>query len=205
MVKRKANRQGGRARKARKVMVPRGLGTKNMVFPIKRTLQWGIPSNTTTNLQYGARAFFLSDLPVSSDFVNLFDQYRIVSVDMHMCPRVSANLPTSGNSYSVFHYALDYTDVTAPTSNEELYQMSSCKRVNCNGSKDFHIKLKPQAAETYWSGLTASGYGAAKEGAWINTSSPSVQHYGVKYAWNCNYATQIDVYITFQLEFKQPI
>lgn len=205
MVKRKAAKQGGRARKMRKVTVGRGVAPKNMVFPIKRTVEFSIQSNTTINAVYGSRAFFLSDLPVSSDFINLFDQYRIVGVDLHCCPRANINSTTDGTRYSIFHYAKDFTDVTAPASNQDIYQYSDAKRVNAQNIREFHIKLKPQAAETYWSGLTATGYGAAREGAWINTSSPSVQHYGLKWAWMCNYPTFIDVYCTFQLEFKQPV
>ena len=144
---------------------------KNLIFPVKRTQEFTIASDATAQQVFGSRAFFLSDLPISSDFINLFDQYRIVSVDMHFNPRVNSNLPGTSGNFSIFHYCTDYTDVTAPTSATDIYQVSGSKRVNCNGTKDFHIKLKPQAAETYWSGLTASGYGAAKEGAWINTAS----------------------------------
>lgn len=205
MVKRKADRQGGRARKMRKVTVGRGVAPKNMVFPIKRTYEFQIQSNTTVNVVFGSRAFYLSDLPVSSDFINLFDQYRIVSVDMHCIPRANGNLTDAATRSSVFHYAKDFTDVTAPAAVTDLYQYSDCKRVNTQNIKDFHIKLKPQAAETYWSGLTASGYGAGREGTWINTSSPSVQHYGLKYAWTCNYPSFIDCYVTMNMEFKQPV
>lgn len=197
----------GRTAKRRKVRVPRGVGSKNMIFPIKRTMQRLPQIVSGVGNEGGAMMFLLSDLPVASEFINLFDQYRIVSVDVHCIPRVNANLSTSPGSISIFHYAKDYTDVTAPTSLDTILQYGDAKRVNVNGVKDFHIKLKPQCANTVWSGLTASGYGAAMEGSWINTASKDVQHYGIKYFWQNNYttATNIDAYITYSLEFKQAI
>lgn len=196
--------------KKRKVAVPRSVSGRNMIFPIKRTMQKGaIQSDTTSQQRMGSMAFYLSDLPVSTDFTNLFDQYRIVSVDIHMVPRVNSNLASNPSALSVFHYATDSTDATAVNSLADILQYSGCKRVNCNAVKDFHIKIKPQASDVFYNGSVVSGYGSAPGNTWINTggTSANVAHYGLKYVWECNSGTTayIESYITYALEFKQTI
>lgn len=209
MVKRKANRQGGRAAKRMKATVPRGVSAKNMIVPIKRTINKTSIASTTVGDVLGSMAFYLSDLPVSTEFTNLFSQYRIKSVDIHMVPRVNANLTTNPAAFSVFHYAMDYTNATPPNALADILQYGGCKRVNVNAVKDFHIKLKPQTSDVFYNGAVVAGYGASPENTWVNTggSSANVAHYGLRYAWQCNSnpVTYIDHYITYSLEFKQAI
>jgi len=193
-----------RARKAKLVRAPR-----QITYPIKRTIQFNISSNSDPNLgvALGSRTFALSELPVSSDFTNLFDQYRIMGVSMQCIPNVNSSFVGTPTSYSIFHYAVDETDSTPPASKTELFQVAGRKTVNTQGVNQFSIRLKPKASQTYWQGLTASGYGTASSGSWVNTSSPGVQHYGLKWAWDCNSnpATIIAVFCTYMLEFRQPV
>jgi len=206
MVKRKAGRQGGRAAKRSKPTVPRSVGGKALIFPIKRTINLAALASSTVGDVAEGMAFKMSDLPVAAEFITLFSQYRIKSVDVHMIPRVNTNLANNPAAISVFHYCMDYTQKDAPLSLAQVLQYPGAKRVNVNATKDFHIKLKPQAADVFYNGAVVAGYGAAPENTWINTAGSSgVEHYGLKFWWQCNSnpVTYIDRYATFELEFKQ--
>lgn len=192
--------------------VPRA--PKLKVRSVKRTAYAGPlqSAGATAQVAYGSSAFTLNSLPNYTDFTSLFDQYRITKVSMYCIPRVTGYVlsqtsgsvvdPTAPTPACVFHYAIDHTDVTTPSALGDILQYDNHRTVNAY--KPFTITLKPAAADTMWQGVSASGYGP-KPNAWIDSKSYAVQHYGMKWAWQCNSDyCYLDVYTTYWVDFKEP-
>lgn len=207
MPKRKRTGQAGRAQKRRKV-ARAPAGGRALVFPIKRSNFIGAfpaSGSTTVTTAYGGNQFKLSDLAGYTELTALFSQYRIKKVSLQCIPRVNQNLNNAAGMYSNFHYAIDYTQASAPTSVQAVMQYDNRRTINCQAVTQFTITLKPQASDVLYNGSVVSGYGAAAPNTWVNTSSPAVNHYGLVWAWDCNYpsATFIDVIATYWLECKR--
>lgn len=187
---------------SKRVTVQRPLQPK--VVQIKRSY-WcpRCDSNTSVFLSFGSLACSLNLVPSVTDFTNLFDQFRIVKVKYDFFPRLTGN-PANGvpGNCSIFHMAVDHTDVTPPSLETDLLQYDQHRTVQAY--KPFSITFKPAPAATYWQGVTASGYGP-KAGSWIDCSSGGVQHYGLKYCFSNNSATttSIDIKATLWLEFRE--
>lgn len=212
MPKRKAANQGGRgAKRARKQRVARPVASRTLVYPVKRRLetvtQFTSSGSASVYTSYGAKSFTLSDLPGYSELVALFGQWRMLKVDLQCIPRVNSNTTANPSYLSNFTYAFDYTMATAPTAIGQILQYDSCKTVNAQDVREFHITIKPRTSDVFYNGSVVSGYGANAAGTWINTTSPSVPHYGLLWAWENNQTTinAIDVYSTYWCEFKMTL
>lgn len=211
MVKRKAATQGGRAGKRQKagnkMRMVRG-PTQSTVYAFKRIKEGpAITSdpNAPLGVTFPVKSFALNELALNSEFINLFGQYRIKAIDMHCCPRVNSAMPADGGKYSIFHYAVDLTNATPYTASTDIYQAQNVKRVNLNNGKDWHIRFTPRAAEAVFAGaVSASGYAVQPESQWISTdgTGPQCPHYGLRCMWMTNYLSAIEIYVTYQIEFR---
>jgi len=179
-------------------MTKRMRGPTQFLTVKRKTWQTQIAS-TTTGVG-GSNAFALSGITSYGDFANVFDMYRINAVRLDFYPRIN-DVAVSGNTQCPFHYVVDITDVTAPSYPTDILKYGNAKTVQA--LKPFHIYLKPRAAQPVWQGLSANGYAPAKQGTWVDTKSPGVQHYGVKWFFDTA-ATgfTMDVMCTYYLQFK---
>jgi len=185
----------------RKVNVPRGVRSK--VVAIRRGVALNpILSNTSTFESFGSQTYQLTDLPAYTDFTNLFDQYRIVKVKLDYFPRYTGNMTSTG-LYSLLTYAVDSTDVSVPVNKNEVLQYDSYKTVQAY--RPFSVTLKPAPSVAMYQSLATTGYGP-KQGSWVDCKSPGVQHYGMKWVFECNSGTAmgIDVKATYWCEFREP-
>lgn len=146
-------------------------------------------STITSSISHGF-VFRLSDVMNSTDYTNLFEQFRIVGVQLTF--RLMDNpdsssyvnqplLPQGANFYPKLWWVYDQDDGTAPT----LLQIRERGEAKCAVLKpDRFIKLyvkypKPQIA-TF--GNTTSGYTTMKS-LWLRTWTTSeidTPHYGLK-------------------------
>lgn len=188
--------------KTKKVNVPRQLSQK--VVHVKRTFQAStIASNASVYTSTGSIAFALSQCPAPTDFTNLFDQYRIVKTQINFVPNYSGN--TAGGIpglYNIFYMAVDHTDVTSPTQASDVLQYDAHRLVQ--PYKPFSITFKPAPSSSFFNSTTTTGYGP-RQGAWLDSSSPAVPHYGLKWVWDCNSATATNIlpYVSLWLEFRE--
>lgn len=107
----------------------------------------------------------------------VFDQYRILAVEVVFRPQAQASAPTAA-SKGFLYTVLDYDDSSALTSigQAEAYE-------NCIATEVWQSQrrcLKPRAALAAYSGTFVSY--ANVEAPWIDCTSNAVQHYGIKYA-----------------------
>jgi len=154
--------------------VPRMPLSKNRVFTA--SFQYTAPSITTGSSaeNAGSLYFQLSNVVDNASWRSCFDAYRIVRVYVEFVPfgiTASANA-TLGQFVSV----IDYDDAT-PVTSDTLLQYDTAMMVQ---SGLYHERrLVPRTAKALYSG-TFTSYGQDTT-PWIDTDSPSVQHFGIKY------------------------
>lgn len=160
-----------------------------------------------------ALSFQLSDLPNYTQFTNLYDQYRILAVKVEFVARTPPvqyyGVSAISSSAPVLYTAIDLDDVTTPTSTT-LLAHESCKfhgAFTPMSTNKYVRWLKPATAVEMYQTGGFGGYGA-RQNQWIDTTSSSVQHYGIKW-WIATAATTpayyYDVVFTYYMEFKLPV
>jgi hypothetical protein len=145
----------------------------------------------------GSIAFALSDLPSSSDFTSLFDQYRIAQVTLKFVPASAQFGPaTTATDYPSILTVIDLDDDGVPASADTLRQYGTC--MTTQNAIYFERVLTPRFAVAAYSGAFTS-YSQSLPGQWVDCASPNVVHYGVKWA-----TTPITVasgsYVLFNIE-----
>ncbi len=157
--------------------VPMELPRRQQIITITRTVKKAelFVGNVETT---GAYAFALSDLPGYTDFTSLFDQYRIAQITARFIPGVSLfGASTTTTDVPDLHTAIDYDDASAPASVDTLRQMST-HQVTPNQQYVERV-FTPRFAVAAYSGAFTS-YAQSRPGQWIDSNSPSVEHYGIK-------------------------
>jgi len=132
-------------------------------------------TSSATLATFSATSFNFNQLDNATAFQTLFDQYIIDEIEVWIEPlTTSTNGGAGGYLYSVIDYddgnvlsnvaaAADYTNVMVSASTEGHYR-----------------RFKPHIAVAAYSGAFTSFTNEPSQ--WIDMSSPSVQHYGVKTA-----------------------
>lgn len=176
--RRRTARRGGRVRSGY-------LATKRFVFKLDV-----IGANTVPE-QGGAISFSLGDVPGGSEFVSMFDQYKIIGIRYRwVATRTAAGNSGNVNTYPRVGWVHDYTDGSAPTTFSELQQYEKFK-------ENYFTDAKP-VSKWYWltpavlptigpETLGVSSGLQPKFRQWIRTENPSVGHYGIKYRVADNY------------------
>lgn len=150
----------------------------------------------------GALVFRLSDLPSYTDFTNLYDQYRFVAVSVKFIasyPHYNA-IAAATSQWGLFFTALDLDDGATPTVGL-LHENGTM--IATHPSKDVTRRLVPHSAVAAYGGAFTSY--ANKIGDWIDSSSPGVDHYSVKYLLEVSTGTTLPIYnveATYALEFR---
>lgn len=129
----------------------------------------------------------LNALPSYSEFVNLFDDYRLASVKVtffysnNVFNQGGTTIPTTiGAGLPMILLCFDEDDCNAPTSNTSLDQRPECRTIqlDTNGPKTFTIRPK---AATYVAAGGVSTQGAVPSNRlWMNTATPGVDYFGIK-------------------------
>lgn len=159
----------------------------------------------------GGYVVSLDQLPNYTEFVPLFDQYKIMGAKLSFVPgqnQIVGNVnngTTSAISAQRFVSAIDYDDNTVPTSEAELLEYGSCKW--SQGGRVHSRYWKPTMIQEVYNG---SGTALAPVKArWLSTNFADVPHYGLK-VW-CGYpevpvgtagGVTYEVYLTLYLAFK---
>lgn len=126
-------------------------------------------------------AFFfkLSNLNNYTDYTAIYDQYRIVLIEITLFPKLNVDNGNAGSlpDYGRLFTAIDFDDAT-PVGVAALTEYGSCKVTNAMHQTS--RKFIPHMAVAAYSGAFTSY--ANKFGQWIDCASPDVQHYGCKVA-----------------------
>jgi len=171
--------------------------TRQQLVTIQRTYAGGTITPSTTIPQAGALSFALSSLPDYTEFTALFDQYRIIQASVSFEP--TSLVSTSTPLITV----LDYDDAVVPTSLNMLYEYETMQS-STSGTMQKRV-LTPKLALAAYSGVFTS-FGVAPTGTWIDSASPSVLYYGVKWYNDAqtgnNTSINWDIIVSLTCQFK---
>jgi len=133
-----------------------------------------ITSNSTAE-NFGSYAFTLTGFPGSASPIATFDSYRIVYLSVNFVPfGISA---AANATLGQFTTAIDYADAT-PVTQSQLLQNDTSMVVQTG--QFFERRFQPRTAVAAYSGAFTSY--AQDENSWIDTTSPAVQYYGLKFS-----------------------
>jgi len=187
----------------RDLAVARNISQGN-IYRVVRTVNLGTVTAGTIDSGLGRR-FRLADLPSSTDFTNLFDQYRIVAVEAMYV--FSTHILASQARYPRLTFAVDYSDSGNPASESAVLEYQNAETFQFGQVKHtFKRMFKPRAALAAYEGAF-SGYGQAPANMWFDCADSSIEYYGTK-EWLSNYNTTsatgavVNVYHRYHLEFK---
>lgn len=184
------NAVGFRKRMKRKYMFHPGRKIANQIHHFKRTYEWGTPIQSGTADVHTAFFFQLDQLPNYTEFVNLYDQYRVFSLIYHIIPSFNVNLLTVANTTQLVPvlYVHDYDDSNALTADADYYQYSNMKQRRAGSP--FKVILYPKVASAVYQTALATGYEAkASKKVWIDIAQYQVKHYGLKVKFPKTFST----------------
>jgi hypothetical protein len=158
----------------------------------------------TIDQGYGV-AFTLADLPSSSEFTALFDQYRINWVEYTFTLKTPFNaLPAS----PLIYVAEDHDD-SSPPSRTFVNERQGCKVLSFGIDRNrITVRVVPTVVNQVYQSAVASGYSRMEPGTWLDCSYPSVPHYGLKYFidnYNTSVGTIIGTTLRYSVSFKEVI
>lgn len=205
-----------RRRKAGKKVYKIGKFGGRITMPhlFKRTFTFGARNSAVTNTLYDtlnniAIPFALNDLPNASEFVNLFDQYRILKVVVKARPYLAENNTTissitNANVTPYVHVVTDYDDATPLSVVADYQQYQNYSRHSMG--RGFTRVIYPAVAIAMYQTAVSTGYGNKRK-QWIDCANSTVPHYGIKFGINgaglgvtTSYA--IDTELTYYMEFR---
>lgn len=198
-------RKGGRlARLARLRKVARGRRIRSRVHNFKRTVYLnGAISGSTLLDTFGRSGFSLANVTNYTEFTNLFDMYKINGIKIRFMPRANSAEAGTNQGLVKFFSVVDYDDVSLPTAITDLLQYENVKITNT--SRDHMRYFKPKVASAVYQNAVGTGY--APRSGWIDCSSPTVEHYGIKWALQQLPAgnQSMDIAITYYMAFKHVV
>jgi|SwirhirootsSR1_FD_contig_31_1249174_length_1236_multi_4_in_0_out_0_1 hypothetical protein len=128
--------------------------------------------------KFSAYDFKLTDLDDYTNWISVFDQYRIEEVQLTIRPlstSVGLQIPTVIKP-PLIYTVIDYDDSSVPTTIAELkqYELSSCSLY-----ETVSVHIKPHIAMAAYSGSVFTSF-ANMQNIWLDAASPAIPHYGVK-------------------------
>jgi len=148
-----------------------------------------------------ARQFTLNALPTFSDFVNVFQYYRIDAVEVQynlITPNVSGTQP-----FPRLYTAIDYQVFGTPATVDVLTSYTNLEQYQFGTSKTTYVrKFKPKM------GLTAGGANnALLMSGWVSLGTPGVSHWGLAeflapYNTTVNNNFTVEFTVRYFLSFK---
>lgn len=165
-----------------------------------------IAGNAVHNPYVGAFGVTLGQVVNSSDFANLYDQYKInyVVVKWFMRRSIDAQSATGAVVPRMYWYR-DYDDAGTPSSIDEFRENSKTRSALLLENRPITWKFKPNVLGVVFQSAIASQY-APKFGQWLDMSNTSTPHYGMKFAIddlrNTNYSVECEVTLYFSC--RQP-
>jgi hypothetical protein len=157
-------------------------------------------TTSTSTPSYSANAFMISSIDQVTSLGNVFDQYRIDEIEIWLYPGSNASSTEQNLEGANIASVIDYDDATALTSYAQACDYTNC--ISTTLANGHYRRFRPHAAAALYSGSFTS-YGNV-ESPWIDMSSTSVQHYGLKVACTLTPVTAIAVQILcrFHLSFR---
>lgn len=175
---------------------------RDKVYTFTRvTLTNSVMSNSTVASIAFAQAPSLSNVPNSSEFVNLFEQYRIIQATWLFVPVFQG---TANPLYTWF----DPDDDSVPVGIAEGQQHQTT-RISQSGQFVERTFTPTTSQDGIVTGSALTGYSAPNSMIWMDTDSLTNKYYGIKavIAANTNVANAVPLYsieCSLVLQFRRP-
>lgn len=173
--------------------------------------KFGVNGSDIANSGSNAVTFSLNDVPGTSEFTNLFDQYMITGIQYRW--RVqrdpSVNNQTAAANQGIFpriYWVHDHDSAEASSTIATLSQNPKMRDMAFTANKDCSRwqYLKPAVAQQMY-GPVLTGY-SAKWRTWLDCGYPGTPHYAVKFYYdNLNAGMQLYMDCKYILKFKSVI
>lgn len=169
---------------------------KKIVNKVHRYLRWSdkdtqfpgatgpVVINASPADQNLAYSFKLDNVVNPSDFVNLYDQYRINKVTIYLERQLNQTGTVTVNSPNnqrirVVH---DYNDNNVLTQEDDYLEYSNCKSYQIIGNGSIKITLYPKINNIVENvGGSASAFTSMNSNkVWLNIAEDEVPHFGIK-------------------------
>jgi hypothetical protein len=133
-------------------------------------------STSTTAVSSETFYFSLGNFIDYASVQAFFDQYKLLSIDFEARPRSNSLDIGANQSIPPTYCVLDYDNVASLASPAAALSYDNCMQLNAYES--FKRTFKPRIALAAYQGAF-SGYANASD-MWLDTSSSSIQHFGLK-------------------------
>jgi hypothetical protein len=169
---------------------------KTAVFHYNRYLGLA-PLNVTAGADtFASYNFQLNDMLNVSELTSLYDQYKILLVEVHFRPGVTQSTSNSTGQLAV---AIDYDDNVVPTASSQVLQYGDL--VHADFRKTVSVRLKPRPAI---SGTTGAAF-VAPRNIWLDCGYPTVPHFGLKIFARSTVDNSYTVAARYSLVFRHNI
>lgn len=153
---------------------------------VKRFIRTSIQLSTTPG--GGNFTFALNDLPNASEFIAMFDAYKIIKATVALRPNVQpAEVGTSFSGSATakaggeIYWYKDYDDAGSPSNMNEVEQIPSRRNFSIIDQKTHKMTIYPCYSKSVFQSATSTGYGPGR--GWLDLTYPNVPHYGIKWWW----------------------
>jgi len=121
-----------------------------------------------------SRTFALNDLAQASSWTSVFDQYRIMQVEMWFRPEGTINTATATSIYTV----IDYDDGNLLASENAAQQYENVTITSIN--EGVYRRFRPHIASVVYNSASVVNAFTNQPSQWIDSGYPAVPHYGFK-------------------------
>lgn len=149
------------------------------------------------------RSFRLDQVTNFTNLTNLFDQFRIDTVEISFMLR---GLPSTVIAYPRVIVFPDFDDAATPVSSAVINNRPRLsKHTFTPDEPEFRIALKPRLAQAAFNG-SFSAYSQPNTSVYVDCAYPATDHYGLKFAFENfdNTSTMIDYSVKFWLTMRNP-
>jgi hypothetical protein len=173
------------------------LGVESRIFSVLQTVtSQSFLTTSTSTPTFGNITLAINVFDNSASLLACFDQYRITEIEVWIQPEVSEAVSSASGLLAT---VIDLDDGSALTSFAKANDYANC--VTTSGKTGHYRHFTPHVADALYTS-TFNGYGSVAS-PWINSSSSSVTHYGIKVACtNTSASYTYDAIIRARFEFR---
>lgn len=123
--------------------------------------------------------FSLNQIISSGDITQLCDKYKIIGAHVRVYYNKTGSAAGATAGYPYIQYISDHDDATVPSLLTLKEKMGVKLKTFVNGSSYIGFKCIPKPSREIY-GTPTTAYEIPSTSVWLNSSSPGVEHYGIK-------------------------
>jgi hypothetical protein len=169
------------------------------------TVNKGVITSTSAAEGLYAFSFALSDVADYTSYVSVWDVFRIREIVVTIVPLTLSSTPSAGPSYAFGYISPDFDDATTPANSAAMLSYATLAVLAPSDRYSFKFQPSVDIATTTSAAASVNGV-FNKKSPWLDCSSPSVPHYGVKAAVTQSTSTNLTqwcIFARYVIDFKR--